>query len=208
MVLELFTSEGCSSCPPADALLAELGSDPGVVALELHVDYWDSLGWKDPFSQAAFTERQQRYGEVLAQNGVYTPELVVNGAAQGVGSNRKKIEKLIAAAPAASVPLTVKARRDKESVVVSARVEGTPPRGAELLVALTESGLVTDVAHGENAGKRLPHGAVVRNLQAVPASGELRLGVPAGAHPEKLSVVAILQDRETLRILGVARAGL
>ncbi len=200
ILLELFTSEGCSSCPPADALVAELAAEPNVVALELHVDYWDDLGWKDPFSQRAFSERQAWYQAGFGARGVYTPEVVVNGAAEAVGSDRKKIRSLLSSVPAARVPVTVSARRDGDALVVQASGGG----GGDLWVAIAESGLVTQVPRGENAGRRLAHGAVARRLERVPASGELHVAVDPSW--KNLSVVAFAQDPKTHRILGVARA--
>src|SRR5215813_538220 len=91
IVVELFTSEGCSSCPPADALLAELAARPDVLALSFHIDYWDRLGWKDPFSTPAATQRQQHYADLLHRANVYTPQIVVDGHWQAVGSNRVEV---------------------------------------------------------------------------------------------------------------------
>jgi hypothetical protein len=207
VLLELFTSEGCSSCPPADALLSQLAAEPGVVALELHVDYWDDLGWKDPFSQHAFSERQATYGQSLGRRGVYTPQVVVNGAAEGVGSDRSTINKLRSAAPALPAPVVVSARRDGDAIDVQASASGAPA-GADLLVAIAESGLVTDVRRGENSGRRLAHGAVVRRLETVPASGKLRIPVEPAWQSGKLSVVAILQAPHGGPVLGVTRVQL
>src|SRR5713226_8836092 len=94
-VIELFTSQGCSSCPPADRLLAELERDPSLIALSWHIDYWDNLGWKDTFSQPAFTARQKAYDAVRGEGEVYTPQVVVNGASQIVGSNRSQMDAAI-----------------------------------------------------------------------------------------------------------------
>lgn len=204
VVLELFTSEGCSSCPPADALLAEVGALPGVIGLELHVDYWDDDGWKDPFSQAEFSRRQGVYNVTL-DRGVYTPQLVANGVAQGVGSDRSRVADLLQTVPPATAPVTLTARRDGGAAVVSAASPGAPA-GSELLVALAESGLTTQVLRGENAGRKLVHNGVVRRLEKVPASGQLKL--PLEGTSGELAVVALLQDRKTHRILGVAKIAL
>jgi hypothetical protein len=198
ILLELFTSEGCSSCPPADAVAIELASDPNVVALELHVDYWDDLGWKDPFSQRAFSERQALYQARFGARGVYTPEMVVNGAAEAVGSDKARIRSLMGkATPTQAV--TVSARRDGDAMVVRASGGGA----GELWVAVAESGLVTQVPRGENAGRKLAHGAVVRRLERAPATGELR--VPVEPAWKNLSVVAFTQDPKSGRITGAGR---
>jgi hypothetical protein len=204
VLLELFTSEGCSSCPAADALLAELAKDPGVVALEMHVDYWDDLGWKDPFSQALFSERQSTYAVRLGRRGVYTPQVVVNGAAEGVGSDRGRIAALRVAARPPAARLALVATRVGDALDIQA---GAPeaPAGAELVVAIAESGLATQVQRGENAGRRLAHGAVVRRLVAVPASGHLRIPLEPSWHKDQLSVVAILHAGRTGPVLGLQR---
>ena len=107
IVVELFTSEGCSSCPPADALLAELASRPDVLALSFHVDYWDRLGWKDPFSSAAATDRQRNYANLLRTGTVYTPQIVVDGRWQAVGSDRDEVEQAIGSAHRSEAMLPV-----------------------------------------------------------------------------------------------------
>src|SRR5690606_23996855 len=95
VVVELFTSQGCSSCPPADRFLGELAARPGVIALGLHVDYWDYIGWKDPYARRAHTERQRDYSRTLNQRYVYTPQMVINGAFQAIGSDRAAVDGLI-----------------------------------------------------------------------------------------------------------------
>lgn len=157
VVIELFTSQGCSSCPPADQLLAELAAAPDVIALAFHVDYWNDLGWADPFSRAAFTARQQVYAGDAGR--VYTPALVVNGAADVVGSNRRAVAKAIAGARRLPV-LPARATVDGAAV----RVEATPPDGTTAVVAVYEDGLRTAVPRGENAGATLPNDRVVRAL--------------------------------------------
>ena len=175
MVAELFTSEGCSSCPPADTLLREwVASQPvdgvEILALGEHVDYWDRLGWRDPYSSAEFTRRQSAYDDAAFRSGrIYTPQLVVDGRLECIGSD----------GPAVRRALLEAARQVKANVAVSAvtaagglnvRVQvGVPPGvtrdgPADVMVAITEDGLVTKVQRGENGGRTLRHTAVTRLL--------------------------------------------
>lgn len=161
VVVELFTSQGCNSCPPADAYLGELAKRPGILALSWHVDYWDYIGWKDPFAQHDFTLRQRAYSRSLAQRYIYTPQIVVNGHLQGIGSEREAIEGLITeaqqqeAAGAAHAPrLTV----DGDSV----HVEGGPATPSVVWAAWFDPQHSTPVKSGENAGRRLGEFNVVR----------------------------------------------
>src|SRR5215472_14756494 len=154
IVVELFTSEGCSSCPPADALLAELAGRPDVVALSFHVDYWDRLGWKDPFSSAAATERQQRYASLLGLATVYTPQIVVDGKWQAVGSDRAEVEHALVSARREHTELPV----DLDLSQRLARIELGPaqrPISAAVLLVGFDRHHVSAVAHGENAGATL-----------------------------------------------------
>jgi hypothetical protein len=197
-VVELFTSEGCSSCPPADALLSELAAErtPGVILLELHVDYWDRLGWPDPWARSQFSDRQRRYGERFDQ--VYTPQMVVNGQAQLVGSDRLMARALIAKALAApQAALTVDARRD--GATVTAKIAGAPS-GTTLVAAIVEDGLESDVQRGENRGSKLRHDRVARAWVEGPGPS-LTVPLPAGIEPTKARLVVFAQERESLRIV-------
>src|SRR5690349_4207594 len=136
-VVELFTSEGCSSCPPADKLLAELAHKPGVYALEFHVDYWNSLGWRDPYSAAAYSNRQRDYGDE-----VYTPQMVVNGTNVFVGSNRQSAEAAITSALAAAPRVSLTAKVDANRL--DYRQTGAP-EGARLCVAVVDAHRTTKV---------------------------------------------------------------
>lgn len=168
VVLELFTSQGCSSCPPADRLLAELaqrgsvGTKPPtkVVPMAFHVDYWDTLGWRDPFSSPAWSERQREYAAALDERGVYTPQLVIGGRAHVVGSDRRKLASALTRAQVAQ-PLEVRAEWSAGEVKVTAKGDA---RGGELWLALWQDDLVTEVARGENRGERLRNQHVVRRL--------------------------------------------
>lgn len=201
VLVELFTSEGCSSCPPADALLAQLESQQPVANVDLivlseHVDYWNSLGWKDPFSAWQFTERQQTYSRMLRASDVYTPEAVIDGRFGTVGSRRGDVVKAITEAGRAPKPdLAIKVTRDGGSVLVELpdSAKGT------VWVAVTQRSAVSQVAHGENAGRVLQHVGVVRALTKA-SSGHARVEI-APAWGTDLRVVAFVQDDRSGRIL-------
>lgn len=175
-VVELFTSEGCSSCPPADAVLNELARQPHVFALAFHVDYWNYLGWPDPFSNAKYTDRQRTYSR-----DIYTPQMIVNGTEIFVGSDRSRAQRVIAAAlkRRAAVNLHLTWRNG----AVDYEVTGASPEDV-LQLALVESGLVQKVPRGENAGRTLRHDNVVRAFVSVSldknATGSAKLPAPTG----------------------------
>ncbi|HEY1555742.1 MAG TPA: DUF1223 domain-containing protein [Kofleriaceae bacterium] len=171
VVIELFTSQGCSSCPPADELLSRLaraGALGGrkLAPLTFHVDYWNDLGWPDPYSRPAWTARQQDYAHALGGDRVYTPELVVAGGAGMVGSQSDRVAQAIAAAPR-QLAVTASATWDAAKVTVSA----TAPADAEVWVAVWEDGTHTKVPSGENAGETLASDRVVRRLERVASAG-------------------------------------
>ncbi len=179
VLVELFTSEGCSSCPPADALLARLANTQPVaaaevIALEEHVDYWDQLGWRDPFSSAVFTARQNDYARVFENSGVYTPQMIVDGQAEFVGSAEGPARQAIHRAvqiPKAAVQLGW-VRNSAASAVTAPvlRIQiGQIPQGdsVEAFLAVTEDNLHSDVTRGENAGRGLDHFGVVRELRRI-----------------------------------------
>ena len=220
VVVELFTSEGCSDCPPADAVLEKLigtsvaGAE--VIGLGEHVDYWDRLGWKDRFSSAALTNRQNVYGAHFSLESVYTPQIVVDGRAQLVGSDGtaavKAIERARTAAHAA-VRVEV-APRDARTIGVVVTVRELPSLGrgdhADVVVAITEDHLRSNVTRGENHGRTLTHAAVVRSMTAIGqvSTGEstVRADVSIGADwtRDELKVVAFVQEQRGRAILGAA----
>ena len=172
-VVELFTSEGCSSCPPADALLARLvheseASGRRVYGLSLHVDYWDRLGWRDRFSSAAYTQRQSQYARRFALQGIYTPEMVVNGDGECVGSNagavQGQVDRSLARKSEATPELAVTA--SGHELRVSCNVAHAP-QGATLNVAWVQSRAVSVPDAGENGGRTLEHANVVRDLRTM-----------------------------------------
>lgn len=200
-LLELFTSEGCSSCPPADALLNEVAADARqrgrpVICLAWHVDYWDQLGWQDAYAQPAFSARQRDYARALGAPSVYTPQMVVNGRKHFVGSSRRQARAELAQAlerPAElGFELSLAQGEGAESaqtdgvegwreLALELRLDAEPPRGARVVACVTERGLESEVARGENAGRHLRHDEVVRAWAELPLSarsGRLKLRVP------------------------------
>jgi hypothetical protein len=172
VVLELFTSQGCSSCPPADRLLSRLAStgsfaDRTVAPLSFHVDYWNDLGWADPYSLPGWTERQHQYARAIGDDRVYTPELVVGGASGVIGSNVAGVTQAIQQAPHPAL-LAAAAVWSKDAVTVTA----TAPRDADVWVAVWEDGTSTKVTRGENSGEILGGDRVVRRLERVAAAGQ------------------------------------
>src|SRR6266478_7705257 len=223
VIVELFTSEGCSSCAPADALLKQLSEHQSVqgaqiVALEEHVDYWNHLGWKDPYSSSAFSERQGDYAQVFGTDGVYTPQMVVDGQNEFVGSRnlaaKEEIEKA-ANRPKAEIALVLSANSSPGKPAFEVQVkslDGISVHGeSELWLAVTEKGLQTDVKAGENSGETLKHAAVVRSLRRVdsirdPAgySRQFQAAIEPGWKKENLTVVVLLTEKSSRKIIGAA----
>jgi len=215
VLVELFTSEGCSSCPPADDLLARMAASPVadaaiVVPLGEHVDYWDALGWRDRFSSASMTARQQQYAVRLGGEGPYTPQLVIDGRAECVGSDAAAARRAIATA-AARPHGTVTIDVDGDRVRIAIR--DLPQRAAdraEVLLAVTEDRLRSVVTRGENHGRTLTHAAVVRQLgvvgEAVGASAlvERAITIAPDWHRDALHVAAFVQERRTGAVLASA----
>ena len=164
VLLELFTSQGCNSCPPADALLGELARRPGVLALAFHVDYWNGLGWSDPYSSKLWTARQNDYAQRLGKHSIYTPQLVVDGAEDAVGSDRAGVDALIAGARrrAASGP-AIETTTDATGRRIVRLGSGDAARATVWLAGYDRSH-ITPVGRGENGGRTLTEYQVVRSL--------------------------------------------
>jgi hypothetical protein len=199
VVVELFTSQGCSSCPPADAFLTDLARQRrDVLPLAFHVTYWDYLGWKDPYSLDAATARQRDYARHLGADGVYTPQMVVDGTKVFVGSDRREGLGAIAGAAAKSVPVTL--ARDAGALVVTV---GSGAGTAQVLLVGFDPSHDTPVGRGENTGRTLRETNIVRSLTAIGAwtgsAVTLRTSAQAGEG------FAVLLQAEDGRIVGAAR---
>ncbi len=219
VLVELFTSEGCSSCPPADRLLMELARQPvqgaDIIVMSEHVDYWDYQGWKDPFSSTQFTDRQNVYAKkFVGGNGAYTPQMVVDGRSEFVGSDRSQAIAEISRASRTPKPaISAVARSSGASeVLVEIRIEGVA-EPADVYLAITENNLSSNVARGENQGHKLAHTAVVRKLELIgrsPAAGSFSsdrsVRLARDWKRDDLHVVVFVQSNKTRNVLGVSSA--
>lgn len=214
VVIELFTSEGCSSCPPADALLVKLSHEnpPGgakLILLGEHVDYWNHIGWTDRFSSAAFSERQGDYANHLHLATVYTPQMVIDGHLQLVGSGAAEVYRNISKAAAEPKPAQVSLRWESPQKLHIA-VQAPASARSKVLLAITEDGLSTAIGGGENSGRTLQHAAVVRQLRELGTAnnGQFETSVVVTPHPDwnqsNLKVAVLVQDAGSGRILGAA----
>jgi hypothetical protein len=165
VLVELFTSQGCSSCPPADALLGELAGRDDVLPLGFHVDYWDRLGWKDPYASAAATRRQRRYAGLLDSATVYTPQMVIDGSTEMVGSDRAGVLQAIAAARAAALFVPVDLAIDQDGLRVTVAAGGAETRHATVWLVGFDRHHLTQVGAGENGGRSLAEWNIVRSLE-------------------------------------------
>src|SRR6267143_1793249 len=225
VVVELFTSEGCSSCPPADELLSRMAeqqpiANAEVIALEEHVDYWNELGWVDPFSSREWTVRQQVYAGVLGNGNAYTPQMVVDGKTEFVGSQSRKAWQAVQQAASqqkAPVTLRLASSPDASTENLSVTIDKLPEIGhrdtAEVWLAITETGLHSAVKRGENAGEDLHHAAVVRSIRKIGEakagdqtsfSGDATVTLRAQWKRENLHAVVFVQEKKSRRILGGA----
>ncbi|MBI1779733.1 MAG: DUF1223 domain-containing protein [Proteobacteria bacterium] len=201
VVLELFTSQGCDSCPPADAYLGELAKRPDAIALAFHVDYWDYIGWKDPYALADATKRQRDYGGALGARVIYTPQLVIQGAVHEVGSDRGAVARSIAAALRPTVSVRLKREADALKLEIGA---GSGP--GEVWLVGYDPKHETKVPRGENAGKTLVEYNIVRGFRRVAtwSGAALSLDLPVGELPLGSAYAALLQVPGPGPILGAA----
>ena len=225
VLIELFTSEGCSSCPPADALLEKLDRSQPVNGAELivlseHVDYWNDIGWKDPYSSHEYSERQSAYAAHFGRSSIYTPQMVVDGHAELVGSDELgAIEAVENETRFVKVPLSLSGVHFENNNKVSMHVEAGPletigARSANLYLAIADESDVSQVSRGENAGRTLKHVAVLRSLVPVgtvnktdKVSKDITVKVSNESRGH-LRLVGIIQEQSAGRVLGVASARL
>jgi hypothetical protein len=219
VLVELFTSEGCSSCPPADALLSRLSKTQpvlgaNIIVLEEHVTYWDDLGWKDPFSSDAATERQRAYSRAFGGEEIYTPQMIVDGQIEFVGSSGQEALRVIDGASRTPKPGIHLSWQEKDALVVNADPTLGQLTGgtAQIVFAITENMLHSDVKRGENAGRGLEHTGVVRQLIPLDKSAgsreEFSATIPVHTAREwnraNLRAVVFAQDRRSHQVLAAA----
>lgn len=202
VVVELYTSQGCSSCPPADAMLHELAQQENVIALALHVDYWDYIGWKDSFATPEYTARQHAYARAANATTVYTPQMIINGQDHVVGSRPMQVMELVQAHQSQGIPVEVALTRNGDRVEIAARAAG---RGDYIvqLVRYTPQETVS-IRRGENAGRQLNYAQIVNSWDVIhrwDGARDLRIDAPAaGSDP----IVVIIQQSRSGPIVGAA----
>jgi hypothetical protein len=210
-VIELFTSQGCSSCPPADKLMLEMAKDPSLIVLSLPVDYWDYLGWKDTLAHSAFTYRQKAYSAVRGDRQVYTPQVVVNGAAHAVGSDRAAIDKAILATKQQASVLSVDIRIEKADGTLKVVLPASSGAYGQVWVLPMVKERAVQIGRGENTGRSVTYANVARGVTRVGSWDGVAqtIAIPAEAVPaESEGLVVLLQsgsDKKPGQIIGAAR---
>jgi len=214
-VIELFTSQGCSDCPPADALLKKLSDDPSIIALSLPVDYWNYLGWHDTFASSKNTERQRNYARVRGDGAIYTPQAVVNGSVHVNGASETAIKDAIARTSGEGpqlVPLRFWQERNTLNVSAGAADLKHPVREATVWLGVVQTSGTVDIKAGENKGEKLTYTNIVRDLTPIGLwKGEpLQIQIPRGAVmlAETQKSIVLIQEGRTGPIIGAAWAGL
>lgn len=213
-LLELFTSQGCSSCPPADELLGTyaLQNNPNIITLAFHVDYWNRLGWTDTFSNAKFSERQRNYASIFNADGVYTPQLIINGTKEMVGSNESMVQTNVnyfLKQPFANSTITAVVNNiDNQKIKVDYSVSPILSN-TKINVALVQNVANTKIKAGENKGIMLTNYSIVRDFVTEKnAIGNLELTLPKNALAHDYSIVLFVQENETGKISGVSKLNL
>ena len=214
-LIELFTSEGCSSCPPADQALEEIQkkyNDKDVLVLSYHVDYWNKLGWKDIFSDASFTQRQEYYSNIFRLNNIYTPQAVVNGKKEFLGSNKNKltssIEEQLNERSAVSIKLNV-IQNTEGKIDVHYSAEGADAKKEQAILVLIQKMATNEIKKGENKGRTLHHINIVRNIFYLPLKEKTtNFTLPAGFSKEDFFVAGFIQDKKSGKIKAIQSASI
>lgn len=213
VVVELFTSEGCWSCPPADELIAKLEKDnqnKKLFIMAFHVDYWDHQGWKDRFSKAQFTERQRQYALWMNLNTLYTPQLVINGKKEMVGSETSKVLSGIQAAMLENHPanLLLKKEKSEGNLIQVSYTSRSAARHSSILMALVQKRASSTVSAGENAGKSLDHVQIVRELQRGALKAKDMFSFKLPETQGDWEIIAFEQNQQSGEIIDVTRISL
>jgi hypothetical protein len=210
VLVELYTSQGCNSCPPADAMLGRLAAQPGIIALSFHVDYWNYLGWADPFSSRAATERQKEYGMALRKYGVYTPQMIIQGGRGEIGTDASSVTAAIAEARQRNLPVVVTIEKLPGRKLRDGAQAAAEAKGADIFLVLFDRRHSTKILRGENEGKTLTYHNVAREFRVVGKHGgeKIELTLPgAGDKNEKRGgAVVIVQQGKSKRVFGAAMA--
>ena len=205
VVVELYTSQGCSSCPPADKILGELAQRDDVIALALHVDYWDYLGWKDKFASPRNTKRQRAYARAAGERTIYTPQMVIGGKDHVIGSRPMKISEALRKHARRDPAVNVSMKRNGNQVVIKATPNGRIGNGAVVQLVTYQPSETVKIRRGENAGRSITYHNIVQDWERVGTwngSGtySYTANVPAGT-----PVVCLVQNGDSGAILGAAR---
>ncbi|WP_316634051.1 DUF1223 domain-containing protein [uncultured Flavobacterium sp.] len=212
-LLELYTSEGCSSCPPADELMGKIQNeykDRNLYVLSYHVDYWDRQGWKDVFSNTDYTKRQYDYAKFMDKDPIYTPQLIINGKIDYIASQETAVRNGIKSALSKPVTtnLSLEASQANNNLSVNYNIEGTF-KNSSLLIAIVQKAAKTNVKRGENANRVLSHYQIVRHLHSVDlksTKGTIAVHLLKGFNTKDFEVIGFVQDKNNGSILGATRA--
>lgn len=215
-VVELYTSQGCSSCPPADALLKKLSADPSIIALSLPVDYWNYLGWKDTFGSSRNSDRQRNYARARGDGAIYTPQAIVNGEVHVNGASEAEIDQAIKTTSEKVGPQHIPVRfwqeRNTLNFALGGEEPGHTPREATIWLGVVQTSGTVDVKEGENEGKQLTYTNIVRELTPIGIwKGQpLEIQLPRAAlmQAEVQKIVVLLQEDRSGPIIGGMLAGL
>ena len=205
VVVELYTSQGCSSCPPADKLIGQIAERDDVIALALHVDYWDYIGWKDEFANPDHTTRQRTYSRVAGKRTIYTPQMVVAGVDHVVGTKPMKLADLLNAHKAKTNPAEVSLSRDGDRIRISATAEGRVPAGSVVHVVTYTPKESVSIRRGENAGRKLTYHNIVRQWVTVGEWNGQGTYTASVKVPRGMAVAVLVQSPGQGPMLGAAK---